>query len=77
MPAQGSDYLPLGTQVIFTTGAVNLDRECITIQIFEDDHFEDNHPFQMQIASIAPSIASGTGTTVSVTIQDNNGNLCA
>ena len=77
MPAQGSDYQPMDTQVIFTTGAVNLETECITISIFEDDHFEDNHAFQVQISSITPPIASAILIIAPVTIQDNNGKLCA
>lgn len=76
VPGQGSDYTPLNTQVIFPSGASNFQTQCVTIGIVDDNNFEGNQNFQVQISGITPPVASGTGSAVPVTIQDNNGKLC-
>ena len=60
----------------FSSGQVNNeDRECITIEIIDDNAFESDHTFEVQIASLTPSTAAlGSGLAI-VVIQDNNGNL--
>jgi len=60
----------------FASGASNGSTACISIDIVDDNNFEGDHEFQVQILNIAPSIASGAGNLAPVMIQDNNGNLC-
>lgn len=77
-PAAGSDYVDSNPQVVFTSGMTsNGDSECFNIVIINDDDYEENQNFQVEIDMISPSVASGTGSTVPVTIQDNNGILCS
>lgn len=76
-PAQGSDYVDVDPQVTFTNGTANNDSECIYIEIIDDIDFEDEHDFHVNISMITPPIASGIGDVISVTIQDNSGNLCS
>ena len=74
-PAPGSDYVDVSTQVTFPSGTTtNGDTECLSIVIIDDNDFEEDQNFQVQIGMITPSIASGTGSAL-VTIQDNNGNF--
>ena len=70
------DYNLVGQDVTFTSGTVNSGSECTNIEIIDDEDFETDQDFQVNISSITPSIASGTGDVASVTIQDNNGNFC-
>ena len=73
-PAPGSDYVDVSTQVTFPSGTTNGDTECLNIVIIDDNDFEENQNFQVQMGMITPSIASGTGNAL-VTIQDSNGNF--
>lgn len=75
-PGPGEDYNPINLQVTFSSEQVNNeDRECIIIEIIDDNDFESDHTFEVQIASLTPStVASSSGTAI-VIIQDNNGDL--
>ena len=53
----------------------NEDRECIAIEIIDDNAFESDHTFEVQIASFAPATAASSSGMATVVIQDNNGNL--
>ena len=60
----------------FSSGQTNNeDTECITIEIIDDNDFESDHTFEVQIASIAPSTAASSSGMALVVIQDNDGNL--
>ena len=75
-PDEGDDYTVMSDSTTFGSGATNGDTACISIDIVDDDDFEGDHDFLVQILSISPSIASGGGSLATVTIQDNNGKLC-
>lgn len=75
-PEEGSDYSAIDTQVVFSSTAVEGESQCISIGIIDDEDFEDAHDFTVKICGIEPPIANGLNSTVPVTIQDNNGNVC-
>ena len=70
----GVDFSPMDLVVTFTsgtTGSVNM--QCISIGITDDDDYEEDQQFEVEIASVLPdTTAIGTGSVV-ITIQDNNG----
>ena len=70
----GVDFSPMDLVVTFTsgtTGSVNV--QCISIGITDDDDYEEDQQFEVEIASVLPdTTAIGTGAVV-ITIQDNNG----
>lgn len=70
------DYNLVGQGVTFTSGTVNDGLACTTIEIIDDENFETDQDFQVDISTVTPSIASVIGDMASVTIQDNNGNFC-
>ena len=53
------------------------DSQCITIDIVDDDTYEEDQHFMVEIKSVAPTTSATVGSlnSASVTIQDNNG-LC-
>ena len=77
IPDEGDDYIaPMAQQVTFTSGAVsNGHTACISIEIIDDNDFEEEHTFDVLLSSITPSIASVTGGLTTVEIHDNNGNI--
>ena len=63
--------------VVFSTGADDGDTECISIMIVDDDDFEGDHSFTVEIDSITPNtIDIFLSTTPAViVIQDNTGEI--
>jgi len=76
-PGPGEDYNAINLQVTFSSSEQvnNEDRECIAIEIIDDNAFESDHTFEVQIASLTPSTAALSSGLAIVVIQDNNGNL--
>ena len=66
---------PQEMSVVFEPGVMNNESKCINISIIDDNDFEGDDIYTVEISSIYPPIAFGTGDTIDITIQDNNGNL--
>ena len=71
----GEDFNSTNTTIIFPSGAStqNGDAGCISIDINDDNIYEGSQFFMVEIMSIYPQIATGTGLNVSVEIIDNDG----
>ena len=71
----GADFNSTNTNIIFANGTstVNGTIGCISINILDDEIFEGSQFFTVEIMSIYPQIATGTGLSVSVEILDNEG----
>ena len=66
------------TYVTFPSGTTSDgDSQCITIDIVDDDIYEEDQHFMVEIKSATPTTSASVGSpnSASVTIQDNNG-LC-
>ena len=61
--------------VTFSTGSANTDSQCIDISITTDDIYEENQVFSVSIGSVSLTTAAviGTPSSITITIQDNNG----
>ena len=72
----GQDFeIPGDLDLVFPTGSVNGETECIIISIIDDDNFEGFHSFEVDIEEINPpviTVAAGVGV---VTISDEDGKL--
>ena len=74
----GTDFsLPTPAQVTFldannpASGSV----QCLPVTIIDDDDYEGDHSFMVAFGalSVSPTLATTTGPSAQVTIQDNDG----
>ena len=60
--------------VTFPTTSVSGDTACAAITILDDDAFEGDHSFTVNLTSTTPTgVTIGTVSSTTVTIQDNDG----
>ena len=75
LTAVGSDFTvadPL--MVTFPTTSASGDTACADISILDDDAFEGDHSFTVNLTSTTPTgVTIGTDSSTTVTIQDNDG----
>ena len=55
-----------------TTSAANTSA-CVSVPIIDDDSLEGDHDFMVSINSTSPTISTGTPTSVTAAILDNEG----
>ena len=72
--ALGSDFTipdPTEMNIMFTTGSMNGDQDCLTISILDDDALEGDHSFSVSLNPPAPPFTLTTPSSSPVTITDN------
>ena len=67
----GQDFNPPNATVTFSSGQ-SPTSQCINVNIISDDNFEGDHNFQVELTSISPAVAMGTGATATIIIQDDD-----
>ena len=74
--ALGSDFTipdPAEMNVMFTTGSMNGDTDCLTISIIDDDALEGGQSFSISLNPPAPPVTLTTPSSSPLTITDNDG----
>ena len=70
----GTDFtIPFNLNLVFATGSVDGEDECLSISTTQDFNFEGTHTFQVAIASISPPIINPPADGANVNIMDNDG----
>ena len=77
LPVAGMDYTtPADPTVTFAAGDGDGDSQCLSVTILNDDDFEGDHSFTVQIMSIEPpSVDIDTTAMGSAVIQDDDGEI--
>ena len=77
LPVAGMDYTtPADPTVTFAVGDGDGDSQCLSVTILNDDDFEGNHNFTVDIMSIEPSsVDIDTSDIGSVVIEDDDGEI--
>jgi hypothetical protein len=63
--------VPAPFNIVFPAGTLADTSACANLHIIEDDRLEGDHDFVVSIDSTSPMISTGTPTSVTVTILDN------
>ena len=72
----GEDFVtPSNLNLVFTTGSVNGEEECLTLSILDDFDFEGLHSFQVDIQSISPPVLTDIAGSGIVNIMDDDSEL--
>ena len=70
----GQDFvIPSDLNLVFTTGSVNGEAECLSISILDDFNFESFHSFEVDIEEINPPLIADEAGVGVVTISDEDG----
>ena len=77
LAAATSDFtIPADPTVTFTVGQGDGDSQCLSVTILNDNDFEGDHDFTVQIMSIEPSSVDIVTTAMgSVVIEDDDGEI--
>ena len=72
---RGEDFIANETEIVtFDEGSVDGEMECLNISIVDDDDFEGEHVFRVEIMEFSPesvNITNVDSTLASCVIQDN------
>ena len=70
----GSDYLGVSMDLVFTAGASNGTMQCLDVAIYGDSLFEGNETFTVTLTLNQPSYTVVLGNNMTtITILDNDG----
>ena len=75
----GRDYMaPTPPEVVFPEGTQSSsDSRCVTVSTIDDDDYEENHQFSVELRVISNDliVTLGSPSVITITIQDNFGTL--
>ena len=68
----GSDYTTISTPLEFPAALSSDTTQCATVNITEDDTFEGDETFTVELSTTTPGVVEGNNVTT-ITITDNDG----